>query len=328
VRKVDRQIRILAQLIDAENGNHVWADKFHRDASEIHLVQDELVRTIVSTIGGRVEVANKERSRSLNENELRAYDFYLRATAAEDGNTRADYEKALDLLSRAIEADPGMAQAYHHFSLVRYIQWLAFWVDDREVAFEEALALSTRAVALDPSSSGIQAHHGLLLSNRGDYEQAEHHLTRALDLNPNDSKAHALYGFFQTAAGRPAEALRSFDLAMRLNPLQPNWINWLRGTAYFTARRYRDAIISLSAIPLPMNEVRGWLAAAHAQDGDQARASSYLRLFLDQAKAEMVNPPPEKLSAWHPYWQGAIPYQSPADFEHLLDGLRKAGLRD
>lgn len=328
VRKTGRHVRVLAQLVDGETGIQLWADRFQRDAAEIQLIQDELIRTIVSTVGDRVEVATKEKARRLDENELRAFDLFFRAAAAEDANTRTDYAKAADYLRMAIEADPGMAQAHHHLSLVRYIQWMAFWADDRERAFDEAEISSKRALALDGSNSGIRAHHGILLSYRGEYEQGEHQLTRAIDLNPNDSKAHSLYAFFLTASGRAEDAFKSFHIAKQLNPLQPGWTNWLMGISYFTARRYREAIASFSEIALPMNEVRGWLAAAYALDGDRGRAARQLRLFLDQARTEMINPPPETMSAWHPYWRGAIPYRDQADFDHLIDGLRKAGMND
>lgn len=327
-RMVGRDVRIHAQLIDGETGGYIWADKFHRDASEIYVVQDELVRTIASTVGERVEAVAKERVRRLDDNELRAHDFYIRAAAAEDGNTRADYERAASYLQRAIEVDPMMAQAHHHLSLVRYIQYMAFWVADRDVTFSEAEAASKRALSIDARNSGIHAHHGILLSYRGEYDQAEHHLMRALDLNPNDSKAHALYGFFLTATGQLEEAFQAFERAMRLNPFQPSWTNWLMGIGHFTARRYRDAIMTLSAIALPMNEVRGWLAAAYAQAGDQDRAAAQLRSFLDQARIEMASPLPEALSAWQPFWRSAIPYRDPANFEHIMEGLRKAGMAD
>ncbi len=99
-----------------------------------------------------------------------------------------------------------------------------------------------------------------------------------------------------------------------------------RGIAYFTSGRYKDAIVDLRSIKSPINEVRGWLAASYAQAGrlDEARAT--LEEFLHIAEQEMTVFPGRNLSAWEVYWHGAIEYKNETQFDHLYDGLRKAGL--
>jgi tetratricopeptide (TPR) repeat protein len=115
---------------------------------------------------------------------------------------------------------------------------------------------------------------------------------------------------------------------MRLNPLEPSWFRWLRGIAYFTSGRYKDAIVDLRSIKSPINEVRGWLAASYAQAGRLDEARAMLEEFLHIAEQEMAVFPGRKLSAWEAYWHGATEYKNDADFEHLYDGLRKAGMAD
>jgi len=97
--------------------------------------------------------------------------------------------------------------------------------------------------------------------------------------------------------------------------------------ACFTAERYDEAIADLRSIRGPFNEVRGWLAASYAGAGrlDEARAT--LEEFLRIAEHDMAVFPGRKLAAWEDYWHGAIEYRDDADFEHLYDALRKAGLR-
>ncbi len=114
---------------------------------------------------------------------------------------------------------------------------------------------------------------------------------------------------------------------MRLNPLEPSWVRWLRGAAGFTAKRYDEAIADLRSIRGPFNEVRGWLAASYAGAGrlDEARAT--LEEFLRVAEEDMAVFPGHKLAAWETYWHGAMEYQNESDFEHLYDALRKAGFR-
>jgi tetratricopeptide (TPR) repeat protein len=150
---------------------------------------------------------------------------------------------------------------------------------------------------------------------RREFDEAGQHFDKAIHLNPNDSRAPALYGFYLTVIGEPDQGIEQFDQAMRLNPLEPSWFRWLRGIAYFTSGRYKDAIVDLRSIKSPINEVRGWLAASYAQAGRLDEARAMLEEFLHIA-----------LSAWEAYWHGATEYKNESHFEHLYDGLRRAGL--
>jgi adenylate cyclase len=330
VRRTGNRLRVTAQLVEAASGVHIWADRFDREMADIFAVQDEVVRTVVATVAGRLDEAGKARARArgLSEAGLQAYDLYLRAVAAEDANTKDAYHKALGLLQQAISLDPELAQAHHQISLAKFVQWMAYWAEDREATFSEALDAAKRALALDSTNSGFRANFGLLLMCRDEHEEARSQFEKAIELNPNDAKAMALYGFFLASVHELDEAILAFDRASRLNPLAPDWINWLRGIAFFTAHRYPDAIRCLRSIKSPINEVRGWLAASYAQAGKLEQARRALEEFLRAGEVEMANCPPRKLAAWRAYWHGAIPYTEPADETHLLDGLRKAGLPD
>ena len=114
VGRVGDRIRVSAQLVEAQTGHQLWADRYDRSLAEIFAVQDELVGTIVSTLDRRIDVAGRSRTAVISDSSLRAYDLYLRAEAAQDRNTKADYHYAEQCLERAINLDPGLAQAYHH----------------------------------------------------------------------------------------------------------------------------------------------------------------------------------------------------------------------
>ncbi len=328
VRKAGNRVRVTAQLVEAASGNHIWAERYDRDLEDVFAVQDELVRTIVSTVGGRIEDAGKARAVRLSDASLRAYDLYLRARAAQDRNTKEDYQLARRYLERAIVLDPHFAQAHHNLSLVHFMQWMAHWVDDRDTAFANSMEAAKRAAALDPADSSVYSRLGTLHMNRRDFDEAGQNFKKAVSLNPNDSQAMALFGVYLTAVGEPKRGIEQFNQAMRLNPFEPKWFRWSRGIAYFTASRYEDAIADLRSINAPINEARGWLAASYAHAGrlDEARAT--LDEFLQIAEQEMAVFPGRKLSAWEAFWHGAIEYKSEAHFEHLYDGLRKAGLLD
>ncbi len=328
VRKAGRRIRITVQLIETETGSHMWAERYDRDLEDIFAIQDEISRTIASTLGGRIEIAEKKQARRLSPDGLRAYDLCLQAAAAKDRNTKADYQRARELLNRALELEPDFAPAHHHLSLASFIEWMAYWADDRDKAFADSLAAGRRALALDDSNASLHAHMGMLLMHCGEYEQGEAHFKKAMILNVNDSRAMTLYGYFLTATGRIDEALTMFEKAAQFNPFQPEWTSWLKGIALFTAHRYGEAVGVFETINAPLNEVRGWLAASYAHAGDLGRARTHLEHFLRTAEAEMTHVPGRRLEAWKPYWDGAIPYRDAANALHLLAGLRKAGLPD
>ena len=325
VRRAGAALRVTAQLVETSSGTHLWAERFDRDAGSIFAVQDEIVSTIVSTLVGRIDEASKSQVRALAAPSLRAYDLYLRALNAQDDNTKQSYQEAEQYLQQALLLDRNYSQAHFHLSLVRFVQWMAYWVEDREYTFAESFASAERALALDTTNSSLHAHYGILLMyHRPD--EAREHFDKAVQLNPNDAKAMALYGYFLTSVHEVENALVQFDKAGQLNPLAPNWTNWLKGITYYTARRYPDAIRALRSIRSPMNEVRGWLAASYAQAGKIDLARSTLETFLNTAEAEMVPCPPRQLDAWKSFWHGAIPYADADDTDHLLDGLHKAGM--
>ncbi len=187
---------------------------------------------------------------------------------------------------------------------------------------------ATRALALDDTDSRMHSQLGMLHLYRRAFDEAGQHFEKAIRLNPNDFRGISLYGLYLAAIGNPEQAIEQFDQAMRLNPLEPSWIRWLRGIACFTAERFEDAIADLRSIREPINEVRGWLAASYAQAGrlDEARAT--LEEFLRIAEHDMAVFPGRGLGAWETYWHGAIEYRDRTDFDRLFDGLRKAGMSE
>jgi adenylate cyclase len=328
VRKAGNRVRVTAQLVEAASGNHLWAERYDRDLEDIFAVQDELVRTIASTVGGRVDSASEARAERMSESDLLAYDHVLRASAAGYRHNKEDNRQAGLHARQAVELDPQSAQAHSMLAEVRFVDWMAHWVEDRESSLLSAFESAKRAAILDKSSSAALATLGQIQVFRREYEDARHSLERAIMLNPNDAQVLAYYGMYLTAVGRVAEALAQYELSERINPLHRDLVDWLKGIALFTARRYDEATTTLRSIKDPINEVRGWLAASYAGAGRLEEARATLEEFLRVAEEDMAIFPGRKLAAWEDYWHGAMEYQDNADFEHLYEALRKAGLED
>ena len=328
VRKAGNRVRVTAQLVEAATGNHLWAERYDRDLEDIFAVQDELVRTITSTVGGRVDSAGRTRAERLSEANLLAYDHVLRGNAAFQLFNKEDNRRAREHFEQAIKLDPHSAQAHLQLAFARNIDWMAYWAEDRAATLLAAFESAKRAVALDESSSEALGALGVIQVFRREFDDARHSLERAIELNPNDAQTLGNHGLYLTAVGRADEAVAQLELSSRINPLHPDWVDWIKGAAFFSARRYDEAIATLRTIKDPINEVRGWLMVSYAGAGrlDEARAT--LEEFLHVAEDDMMVFPGRKLAAWEDYWHGAMQYQDEADFEHLYDALRKAGLED
>ena len=316
-----------AELVDAQSGHQLWAERYDRPLAETLAVQDELVRTIVSTLDRRIDLAGRLRTAAMSESSLRAYDLYLRGAAAQDRNTKADYRYAERCLERAIELDPGLAQAYHHLSLVKFFNWMELWVEDRDRVFAEAFDAARAALARDDTDSMVQAHLGMLHMYRREFDEGGLRFAEALRLNPNDSRALGLHGLFLAAVGRGAEAVAQLERAERLNPLRPGWLNRLKGIACFSAGRYAEAIAAFKANGAAINQERGWLAASCGQAGRLDEARAHLQSFLCIARQEMPAPPAPTVGAWRACWR-PIEYRHERDLDRLCHGLRMAGLPD
>lgn len=326
IRRAGDRIRLTAQLIEAEKGNHIWAERYDRDVEDIFQVQDELAHAIASTIGDRVEVADRERSQRLSPAALRAYDLVLRARAFYLRFTREDNLEAIRFAEMAIASDSSNARAHATLAHCHHEIYTAHWAEDREASLQKAIQFAQRAVQLDDSDSFAASTLGMLNMYRGKLDEARWEYERAIRLNPNDSSARGNYAFFLTAIGKADEAIEQFELAKRQNPFDFTWTPWLKGIAYFTARRYDDAIATLKQVRDPINEVRGWLAVSYAHAGRREEARTMLKEFLAAAERDMAIFPGPRLKDWESYWHGAIEYQNPQDFEHVFDGLRIAGM--
>jgi len=326
VHKFGNRVRISAQLVDAASGDHLWAERYDRDSADVFAVQEELAHAIAATVGSRVEAAGRDRAIRQSPASLTAYDLVLRAKALMLKFTRSDMDEARALALRAIEIDPTNARAHAYYAACCFNISMAHWTAERERVFEEAFHHARRAVALDEFDNYARWYLGFMHLFRRGYEDARVHLEKALESNPNDTEARIYYGLYLCAIGQADAGIEQIDLAKRHNPFDLYWIPWLSGIAFFSARRYREAIAVLNQIPEPINEIRGWLAASYAHAGQLAEAKASLDEFLRVAKRDMVVYPGDRLKDWEGYWHAAMEYRDQRDFDHLFDGLRKAGL--
>ena len=314
VRKLGSRIRITAQLIDAKNGHHVWAEKFDREQSDIFAVQDQVVSTIVGTLTGRLTAAGAEVASRKSPSSLAAYEYVLRADSLPFIDADAQKE-ARRLYEAAIALDPKYSRAYALLAVNYNVEWERD-LDASDKLLETALNLAKRAVELDENDSVCHNALGLVHLHRRSFALAEHHYQRALELNPNRAVLLASAGYFYNCIGQPEKAIILYREARLLDPFyQATWYWTSLGGAYFNARKYEEAIAALEHASDGWDWKHALLAAAHAQLGraEEARRCAKETLRLTPDFSIMRNMTRE-------------PFKRDGDAEHLIAALKKAGL--
>jgi adenylate cyclase len=327
VRRAGDRVRVTAQLIEAATGNHLWAERYDRDLEDVFQVQDEITRTIVGTVHGRVDLDGQQRALRLSERDLKTYDLALKGKALVLLYTKENNARAREVLDQAIALDPNNTEALIWLAETYLVEANERWVLDFRGSFERAVELATQAVRSDETDSMARAMLGEWLMHIQDYGQAEFHLKKGLELNPNNFHVRASLGIFLTAIGEPERALEEFDVAKTLNPIDPSWVPLYRGIAYFTARQYEAAIAAFRQTHEPLDELFGWLAASYALNGQTDEARAAMNEYLRRAERNMASVP-SRLEDWREYWQWIAAYKNPEDLGHLMEGLRKAGLSE
>jgi TolB-like protein/TPR repeat protein len=318
VRTAGKRIRITTQLIDAESGHHLWAERYDRDLADVFELQDEISQRVASTVVGRLRVTAQERAQRKRPENLEAYDYLLRGRSIA-GDTEDNNLLAKRAYEKAIELDPTCARAYMGLSQHHIIDGFSNWGESPERSRELALECAVKAASLDKYDSEVQWRVGFVYTNRGEFEEARVYLERAIELNPNDADALTVMGVYLTAIGEHEDAVVFCEKAMQLNPFCPGYYLWNLAGAYHAARRYADVLGPMqeyvSRNPKFMNP-RRVLAAAYARLGRMEEAKREVDTILTaQPDASLKDIKKRAARLW----------KKTSDLEHYIESLRMAG---
>ena len=234
-------VRITAQLIEAKNDRHLWAQSFEGELKDLVVMQDDVAGRIAEQIRLRLpprEEGLKTQARTINPE---AHDLYMRGVALRDNNDEVSLQKSIHWFQRALQKDTGYAPAHAGLAVAYTFQTFLGVLPTQET-FPKAEAEARKAIELD-SSLG-KAHDALAwvaYVYRWDWPLAEKELRRALVLNPNDADAHHYYSHYLFTMGRTKEALAEGETAAGLDPLsqiQKNHLLW----QYAEAKEYDHAV--------------------------------------------------------------------------------------
>jgi len=277
VRKAGNRLRITAQLINIEDGYHIWSERFDREMEDVFDIQDEITRAIVDRL--RVELVgskNRPLVSSCTEN-LEAYSAFLQGRFYWNSLTPEGWTKSFELFQRAIELDPMFALPHAWLSV--YYGSQAFWgnVGLKEVA-PKVRAAAQRALALDDN---LGFAHGALAwvfwFVDWDFRAAELEFKRAFELDPGSALGRTEYALFLACRGRKDEAVREARLCLKLDPLSSLMAAWAAGALYGVGEIEESIDTSLKAIAMDPDHWQSYLhlgmAYLHASMVEKAAAA-------------------------------------------------------
>jgi len=317
VRKSGQKVRITAQLIDATNGNHIWADRYDGDLNDVFALQDRITNSVVAAIEPHLLEAEGLRSQNRTPNDVRAWDMLMQASFLFWRLNKSDGEAAISILRRATELYPDYAPAH---SMLAFAILLLGYLGYSDAPASEAATLAARAAELDRNDPWAYVALGFAAFTERHTDEATAHFQRALDLNPNFAAAHGYLGWALSFGGQSEKAIVHSQAAIRMSPHDPQQVIFYGGlaAAHYLAGSYDEAInsaLSVLRFRPTFNGARRLLVAALAQSGR-----------LDEARKEL-----ERLKQFQPdislaWIEKNVPYTL-GPMQSYLEGWRKVGLQ-
>jgi len=278
VRQSGSRIRISAQLVEAETGGSIWAERYDRDLTDIFDLQDEIAEAVAGAI--EPELLKKEGQRAAERPQsLTAWDLVRRGMWEFHKVRPESHLAARDLFLKAMEIEPTSADGFIWLARTEAARAAYGWSDDPDTSLREGMAAALKAVQLDERNP--YSHYAVAISHSfaGLFDQAIRAARRALALSPSFALGHLVIGATYLHAGRPSEAIEPLEHGLRLSPYDPqnfSWFVFLALSYYFAgdpAKGLEDARRALALRP-------GWSPALTAMTlcaqalGDSAEARS------------------------------------------------------
>ncbi len=241
VQKSGNRLRITAQLINVEDGSHLWSERYDRDLEDIFIIQDEITQAIVDKL--KVELFGKHSSTSSHRQteNLEAYNLYLKGRFFWHRRTVEDLLKSEEHYKLATDLDSTYALAYAGLADVYFIMtWWGYY--PAEEGYEKGRAYAHKALAINDKLPEAHATLGGILTwYDWDWKGAERELGYAISLNPNDANALQYYSELMKILGRNKEAREYINQAIKLNPYSQIMYN-LSASYYYREGAYEKTI--------------------------------------------------------------------------------------
>jgi adenylate cyclase len=317
VQRAGDRVRITAQLVDAQTGYHLWAERYDREVRDIFAVQDEVTQQIVRALSVKVTEAERIRFGVMPTGVLEAYDLVLRGHDERKRTTRESNAEARRLFRLALELDPKYPAAYAGLGWTVLQSWQFLWSTDRQT-LQQARELAERAVALDNTLGDAYRLLAQTSLWQKEHDRAIAEAQRGVALDPNDADGYETLAEILGWSGRADESIRIIRQAMRLNPRYPFFYLWTLGHAYFLTEQRQEALAAFAKLV--------------QQNANFVPAHAYRAVVLIE-----LGRTKEAREAWEEATRispGAslsnirerLPYKRPADLNRLLEAAHRLSM--
>ena len=324
VQKAGERVRIIAQLIDAKTGHHLWAERYDRSMEDFFNLQDEITQEIVTAL--QVELTEGERARSYQTTKnLEAWAYLVQAVGYFNRFTKEDNAKARKLSIRATKLDSEYVLAWTALGWTHVMDAGFGTGESATEHFKKAVTLAEKAVAMDDSNAEARSLLGYVRLFQKEYDKALLEGAKAVDLDPNNAYSYSILAHTMLFSGDFNGAIKMFHKAIRLSPYCPDWNLLNLGNAYYMSERYKEAIEAWKHYHMLLKQ-RGLserrfiighigLTACYIKLGQKDLAKNHLKeVFWLNPNFTLEN------------MRRLNPYRDPNHLEHIVSSLREAGL--
>jgi TolB-like protein len=325
VRRSGRALRLSVQLIEAASGRLFWAGRY--DEERLPTLQDEIAARVANALALQVDQSLLDAARRRPPATLEAYECWLRGVdSLRQGTCESDAE-GRRFFEQALTSDPHYARAHAGISMSHFNEWSCqrweAWEEKERLAYEAAV----RAEALDPHDAEVQIILARIEQYRRLFDRVGPRLERIQNLAPNNANILVQLAACRAYQGDGKTAWQLARRALELNPLCPGWFYCHAALPSFVCRRYEESLEMAAKAPAGMVvDVPAYQAAALAYLGRAKEAAAFLEEFRRDFQRRIAfgrEMDEGELLHWTLH---VNPYRKESDAEHLLEGLRRAGL--
>ncbi len=320
VRRENDKIRINAQLVDANTGHHLWADRFDGFSDQVFDLQDQITRQVVTVLESRLQTPGIVSVQVKPTTSLAAYDLFLQGSGIFQRFSKGDTFKSRRYFEQAIDLDPDFSDAYAMLAWTHVFEYMNGWSQTPQATLEQALKLANKSITIGKRSAVAHFVKGLVYRERKEFDIALTEAKRLLEVEPSYANGYVLMATILYYTGKPQEGLDMLGTASRLNPIHPSNYPFHKGQALFILQRYDEAI---EAFKSGLNQnptsqrLRVWLAATYAQIG-----------LIDEATWEANEILSEDPDFSPVNLETIFPFQNSEDLNRFNSALKKAGFRN
>lgn len=248
VRKAGGTVRVTAQLIDAESGMHVWANRYDRALEDAFLVGDEITNDIVTSLDVKLSHGEEARIWRKAMRVPRARELFNDAMNTRDRGMPHDVRQARELFLEAARHEPDSPWPYGHAAVTHVVEVMNGWTTDRERSLQEARRLALKANELEETVAAAYVALGVIALFEDRHDDALADLQRAHNMRPMCSGPQAFLSYGQLYSGLWERAVQNAAAAVELNRMYPLWYRYLIGAARYFGEKVDDALPVLRGV--------------------------------------------------------------------------------